>query len=202
MEPLRFEGERIAFEYYQHLLSPEESDELYALLKSTCFPNGAKRRTNQTYGPPTGWWPPLGRGGVRYTVKFKNNTVTRRATNWNQLPLLLKYKLRLEQLTNSKYNYVVIQYYPDGRTGINPHRDKEMTSGTVIVGISLNAIRRLILDPPYRNKTDTVPVRVYLEHGSAYLLKPPTNDYWSHSIEVDPEVTEDRISLTYRYLEQ
>jgi len=81
----------------------------------------------------------------------------------------------LEQLTNSKYNYVVIQYYPDGSKGIAQHRDKEMTSGTVIAGISLNAVRRLILEPPYRNKIDTVPVRVSLEHGSVYLLKPPTN---------------------------
>jgi hypothetical protein len=44
-------------------------------------------------------------------------------------------------------------------------------------------------------------LKIPLVSGSLYILKPPTNDHWAHSIEKEPEVKEPRISLTYRYTE-
>lgn len=183
--------ERLHFEYHPLFLSHEEADELYSILKSKCFPKSSNRRSNVTYGDE----------GVSYTVQFKNNTIVRVAIPWSEFPLLLKYKHRLEQLTGMRFNYVVIQRYPSGKIGIAPHRDKEMKSGTVIAGISLYTPRIIALHPPRYNRIDREIVRGLLQNGSLYLLYPPTNDHWSHEIEVDDSITGERISLTFRYVE-
>lgn len=72
-----------------------------------------------------------------------------------------------------------------------------MKRGTDICGLSLGyETRDLILIPPPFNKNDKEKLCISLPPGSLCILKPPTNNYWMHSIAKD-ETTTPRISLTY-----
>ena len=152
-------------------------------------------RVNQNYGDP----------GLKYQLKFggyngrPEKIIERKVLPWDDLPILDPIKEMLLETTGSTYNYCVIQRYPNGRVGINPHKDKEMLPGSLIAGISLGANRRLTLIPPRYNKVDGNPITIELPAGSLYLLKDPTNCHWQHSIEKD-ETNIPRISLTFRTL--
>jgi alkylated DNA repair dioxygenase AlkB len=54
-------------------------------------------------------------------------------------------KERVEAITKNKYSIYVMQRYPYGNIGINPHRDKEMVPGTTICGVSLGQTRVLTM---------------------------------------------------------
>ena len=114
------------------------------------------------------------------------------------LPCLMDIKLKLEQFIKTQYdmmvtfNCCVVQRYSSGRVVIKAHRDKEMTEGTMICGISLGQKRTLTM---YKYKTPILSQP--LDHGSLYLLLPPTNDFFAHSIPTD-DSKQVRISLTFR----
>ena len=133
--------------------------------------------------------------GISYDITFKGKLVRYPTRLWAELPILEIIKTYVEQLTGQTYTVCVVQRYPNGTIGINPHRDKEMKPGTTILGVSfqsdLTETRNMTFE--YKGNKVTVP----LTAGSVYVLHPPTNDYWSHSIEKDNTVGV-RMSLTFR----
>jgi len=160
----------------------------------------------------------VGDAGKEYTITFggyggrPENTIIRRAIPWEEISCgqsLLAIKRMVEWTTNvpeGTYTICVVQYYPHGRVGIHPHRDKEMLPGTTsrplgrragICGISLGATRTLEMSPPHF-LPDEPPLRLELGNGSMYVLLPPTNDWWKHSIVKDQDIDIPRISLTFR----
>ena len=189
--------ERFQVDFYSSFLTPDEAEALYNHLEQTVVWSNQitpGRRVNQNYGD----------AGISYKLVFGPKVVVRKVILWGPdsgVPgaVLWAIKERLTTLTGSPYNYVVIQRYPNGKVGIAPHRDKEIGSGTDISGVSLGYPRTLTLTPPRYNQVDTLPLKLSLGSGSLYVLKPPTNDHWAHSIEKDPEILWPRISLTYRY---
>ena len=44
------------------------------------------------------------------------------------------------------------------------------------------------------------PIKITLEHGSALVMKFPTNETWYHSLPVRKNVTNSRINLTFRLI--
>ncbi len=169
-----------------NFLSQEDARKIFDIIErrapfGSARRNKEKYRTKVTYGDP-GW---------EYTIQFGDNTAVYKATPWSKLPILLEIKEKLEGLTDVKYNFCVVQRYPHGGVIIKKHRDKEMTPGTTICGVSLGATRTFRLSR--RNKEYDIP----LPSGTLYLLRPPTNDYWCHEILTGP-TREARISLTFR----
>lgn len=198
-----YQKDRLLVEFYPNFLSSEETTALFHHLDQSISWScqiTPGRRVNQNYGDQ----------GISYQITVGYNrpsgpvTVNRVVEPWGvdskaPGPVLWAIKERLTALTNNNYNYVVVQRYPSGKVGINRHRDKEIKSGTDIAGISLNATRILTLTPPkWISESE---LKISLTPGSLYILKSPTNDHWLHSIEKEPEVTQPRISLTYRYIE-
>lgn len=175
---------------YNNLLGPKMSMGIYQhILDHIVIPPIIKKRFNRTYGDE----------GLVYTIEFggyggkPGKTVERVALPWSDIPHLKKLKRIVERVTNSVYTYCVVQYYPCGKVGIKPHRDKEMTPGSVIAGLSVGQSRTLRMSRRGENLDLEIP------SGSLYVFYPPTNDYWSHSILTD-ESTHPRISLTFRTL--
>lgn len=187
-----YKGERFNVEFYPSFLSEAEATILYNHIESSAKWSSKitpGKRVNANYGDP----------GVSYQLKIRDAIIDRKVLPWKELPILELVRDRLINLSKSKYNYCVVQRYPSGNVGIKAHRDKEMKSGTDIAGVSLGSKRTLILYPPNYNGVNTMAVKLELPPGSLYILKPPTNDHWTHSIEKDGTVTAPRISLTFRY---
>jgi hypothetical protein len=186
-------GSRFNFDFYPEFLSSGEADSLFSLIERKIRWNRKITpglRVNQTYGDP----------GVSYTLHIRGTTIVRKATDWNTFPELFDLKCKVEEITDSKYNYCVIQRYPSGKVGIKKHRDREMTSGTTIAGLSIGAQRELIMYPDVRaiGSFSNKPINIKLNSGSLYVFNPPTNDYWLHSIEPDLSISKPRISITFR----
>ena len=172
---------------YETFLSKDESIKIFNMIKEK-VPLVKNKRSNLTFGDD----------GLVYEIKFGgyyNKPITiikRQCIPWKELPILIELRDKVSKLTKEKYNFCVIQRYSKG-VGISPHRDKEMKKETTICGLSLGNTRILIMSPPKFVKEP--PIKIELNPGSLYILKSPTNDYWTHCIE---KKGEERISLTFR----
>jgi alkylated DNA repair dioxygenase AlkB len=188
-------GRALNVRFFRQQYLPTRAQEIFDVIENEAKwskPITAGRRTNQTYGDE----------GLVYKVSFGGygdrplKEVERSAQPWTDITILPELKRDVERITGERYNFCVIQRYPTGKVGMKPHRDKEMVSGTTICGLSFGATRKLTLTPPKFFVDQTVR-EFTLASGSLYLLCPPTNDKWMHSIEPDDTI-EPRISLTFR----
>lgn len=169
-------------DFFLEYLSKKEADHLYHILETTIEWKKGNRRQKYTYGDE----------GLEYVIWFSNGIGRYKCIPWEKLPILFEFKERLEKLVQHRFTTCVIQYYPHGKVCIKPHRDKEMKPGTTIVGLSVGATRYLRLA-----RLD-IEYNIDLPHGSVYIFRPPTNDWFSHSIPRDESVLTPRFSLTFR----
>jgi len=116
---------------------------------------------------------------------------------WSKEMLILKNKL--EEITQFKFDYVLINYYRDGKDYISYHSDREAIGDgkNVICSISLGATRKFVL----KHLDKTIPKRPFiLENGSLIIMKGDnTQIYWKHSITKTTVFAEARINLTFRH---
>lgn len=142
----------------------------------------------------------LGDENIDYITNYKGNITHRPTERYPNCILNIKKKLERFMKNNYnddiKFNVCIIQRYPTGKIGILPHRDKEMVHGTKICGISLGQPRILEIGQGFQKSYKTI-VSHELSNGSLYIMIPPTNDKYTHSIRKD-ESSEVRISLTFR----
>ena len=121
-----------------------------------------------------------------------NKTIHTPILPWESFPELLILAKRIQETTSQSYNTCVIQIYNSGSVGIKPHRDKEMKYGTNIASISLGETRSMYFERRGYEQLD-----IPLVAGDLCIIKPPTNDYWLHSIPTD-STKNTRISLIFR----
>lgn len=187
-----YTSNKLDLDLYTSILPPDQATEIFNFIETTVpWPKpdqNHRRRVNQSYGDP----------GINYRLQFGGyggkplKVIDRAVKPWEELQILPTLRDYVAEITQSQYNYCVVQRYPTGNVGIKPHRDREMRPDTNIAGLSFGATR--ILSMSYRGET----IRIPLPSGSLYVLKPPTNSFWSHCIEVDPTITDVRLSLTFR----
>lgn len=192
----------------RQFLSPQLADELLARLETMNWrKKGKGKRERKDLGEP----------GVEYTIEFHNkgknvscSTIVRRQVeDWSQEKEILAARDKLMTLLQQSpdkdiepLNYCVIQRYDNGSVGMKKHRDAEMDGKGPICGISLGSTRSLTLTPPPW-QCFSVPHTLQVDHRSIYLIRPPTNDYWMHSIDTLPVDSPDhnkvRYSITFRH---
>jgi alkylated DNA repair dioxygenase AlkB len=102
----------------------------------------------------------------------------------------------LQGPTIPKINSCLINYYRDGESCIQPHRDNIDSFGErpTIVGLSIGAKRQLKL---YHNKK-TTHYNLELDDNSLFIMAGGSQIYFRHEIPVEPECREERWSLTFR----
>src|SRR5260221_2436477 len=112
--------------------------------------------------------------------------------------LLLDIKNRVETVTATSFNSVLLNYYRDNRDSMGFHSDDEPELGArpVIASLSLGEVRTLILK--HRLNKLVKPVRLRLTSGSLLLMKGETQRYWSHGIAKESRPCGPRINLTFR----
>lgn len=180
-------------DFYPQLLTPDLAQAWYLYLDSI-LPHDATRSSVL-----------FGDTGLIYRVTYRGNTSERKVHSWDTIHALPQLKSLVENITNQTYTVCVIQRYPSGKVGISPHKDKEMVLGTRISGLSLGATRTISFlkpSPIWTGKptydTTVEPINITLTSGSLYVMNPPTNQKWLHSIVQEPAIKESRISLTFR----
>ena len=133
--------------------------------------------------------------GKDHAVVFRGKEVVRKAQPFTEN--ILKIKKRIENYTGEIYNSAFVQYYPSGKVGINPHRDKEVKRGC-ICSISIGDTRNFT----FRRENEKLELK--LDHASLLIIRPPTNFYWTHELEPKVEFSGEekwRLSIIFRILE-
>ena len=112
--------------------------------------------------------------------------------------LLRDIKKRVETVSATAFNSVLLNYYRDNRDSMGFHSDDEPELGArpIIASLSLGEERTFVL----KHKVNKLskPVRLRLESGSLLLMKGETQLYWKHGIAKESRPCGPRINLTFR----
>lgn len=111
-------------------------------------------------------------------------------------PQLARVRLELEALTGSRFAYVLLNRYRNGRDSVAWHNDREVGGlAPVIASLTLGATRAFDL----RSKSDRARfVSVDLDHGDLIVMRGATQRNWEHRVPKDARIAGERINLTFR----
>lgn len=139
-----------------------------------------------------------------YKYEIRGEKIESPVIPWEYFPELLEIREKIysllcnevdkDNINRQTFHTCSVHVYMTGDTQIKPHRDKEMKSGTIIASISLGSTRTMRFQR-YENTVD-----FELLQGTLCLIRPPTNDYWLHSIPQDDTKTI-RVSIIFRNCE-
>lgn len=108
---------------------------------------------------------------------------------------MLAIKKRIENHVKHKFSVCVCIYYPDGNAGVDFHSDEVAFGNTdIIPSISLGEEREFCL----REKKTREVHSFQLKHGSLLTMGPGCQQYYEHSLPIDPKYLKPRINLTFR----
>ena len=112
-------------------------------------------------------------------------------------PDLQRIRSAVEELSDWRFNSVLLNLYRDGRDGMGWHSDDEPELGAepVIASVSLGATRRFCMRHRKRRKEVH---SIDLEHGSLLLMQGSTQHQWLHSVPKTTRPVGERINLTFR----
>jgi alkylated DNA repair dioxygenase AlkB len=143
-----------------------------------------------------GKWHKLRRQSAWYgTADYRYSGQIKTAQPW--LPVLLEIKTQVEELTKDSYQGVLLNYYPDGLSGMGWHADDErdLVPNAAIASVSFGATRRFDL-----RHRDGEKLSIDLEDGSVLMMAGELQQYWKHQVPVQRRVKEPRINLTFRVM--
>jgi alkylated DNA repair dioxygenase AlkB len=113
-------------------------------------------------------------------------------------PDLLELKVKVESMTNSTFNSVLLNLYRNGRDHMSYHCDDEQELGSqpTIVSVSLGEQR--IFQLKHRYLKDLKPVKLVLGSGSLMVMAGELQKFWLHRINPTKRAIGPRINLTFR----
>eukprot|EP01126_Amoeba_proteus_P038884 TRINITY_DN4074_c0_g2_i4.p2 TRINITY_DN4074_c0_g2~~TRINITY_DN4074_c0_g2_i4.p2 ORF type:complete len:138 (+),score=24.98 TRINITY_DN4074_c0_g2_i4:403-816(+) len=113
---------------------------------------------------------------------------------------VLTIKSTIEKMFDFSFDYVLMNFYRDGRDYIAFHSDGEAlpVGKEIIAGLSLGASRRFLLKKNTSDKNGPDRYEFMLNSGSLLVMAGTTQKYWKHSVPKMLKVKEPRLSLTFR----
>lgn len=98
------------------------------------------------------------------------------------------------------FNHVLANRYRDGRDSMGFHAvgEPELGADPVVATVSLGGTRPFVLKP--RNPIDGKPLKVELAHGSLLIMGGPRQHHYVHGIPRRAAATDERVSLTFRWV--
>ncbi|WP_339703266.1 alpha-ketoglutarate-dependent dioxygenase AlkB [uncultured Marixanthomonas sp.] len=177
--------------YYPHFFSEKKAYTYFeTLLKETNWQQDDITVFGKTYKQPrlTALY---GENGKSYS--YSGITMTPLPLT----PVLTKIKNKVEEISNVKFNVVLLNLYRDGKDSNGWHSDdeKELGENPVIASVSFGAERIFHL----KHKQDKASkYKVNLKNGSLLVMKGQTQHFWKHQIPKTKKSVSPRINLTFR----
>ena len=115
-------------------------------------------------------------------------------------PLVWQLTDRVNQLCQTHFNSVLLNWYADGQQHMGWHSDDEAELGQdpQIASLSLGQQRFFDL----KHKTCGTQLKLELGHGSLLLMAGQCQQYWQHRVPKMASAKEGRINLTFREIKQ
>jgi alkylated DNA repair dioxygenase AlkB len=122
-----------------------------------------------------------------------SNTIKRALAQTKEL---LELKQIVEELAGTKFNSCLLNLYHNGNEGMGWHSDDEKPLGknNTIASLSFGAERKF----SFKHKQTKQIASLVLEHGSLLIMKDNTQSNWLHSLPISKNITQPRINLTFR----
>ncbi len=179
---------------YRNFFNRAESHQIFqALLSKIKWRQDKMKLYGKEYELPrlTAWY---GDDGKSYTF----SGIPMNPDAWT--PTLLAIKSRIEEVTQAKFNSVLLNLYRSGRDGVSWHSDDEPELGKnpIIASVSFGETRRFQLRHKLDKSLDKV--EITLTHGSLLIMKGSTQHLWQHQIPKSAKSLRERINLTFRII--
>nr|QBK90704.1 MAG: alkylated DNA repair dioxygenase [Pithovirus LCPAC201] len=135
-------------------------------------------------------------------MSYRYSGKTRPANPWT--PCLLAIKTEVERITGQKYNFAVINYYPDGRSKLGWHSDDErdLVSESIIASVSFGAKRdfQVRIKPLEKGGKPGPIINIPLESGDLLTMEGDFQKELKHSVPARARVKDYRINITFRLI--
>ena len=176
---------------YPSLLSNQEADQLFDSLKTSIIWEKHKIKLyGRVHDVPrlTAWYGDPNKSYEYSGIKLKTRL-------WNSA--LLKIREKIETISKTKYNSVLLNLYRSGSDSVLWHSDDEPELGKnpVIGSLSLGEAREFQMKHKYNRDLKQ---NILLQHGSFLLMKGKTQHNWLHQIPKRKNLKGERINLTFR----
>lgn len=114
-------------------------------------------------------------------------------------PLLVEIKNKIENLIQTKFNVVLLNYYRNGSDSMGWHSDNEPELGQnpTIASLTLGAER--VFEFKYLPNSK-IRHKLLLENGSLLIMQGNTQHLWQHQIAKSKKIISPRINLTFRQI--
>ena len=176
---------------YPSLLSNQEADQLFDILKTSIIWEKHKIKLyGEVHDVPrlTAWYGDPNKSYEYSGIKLKTRL-------WNAG--LLKIREKIETISKTKFNSVLLNLYRSGSDSVLWHSDDEPELGKnpVIGSLSLGEAREFQMKHKYDRNLKQ---KIFLQHGSFLLMKGKTQHNWLHQIPKRKNLKGERINLTFR----
>lgn len=178
--------------FYENVFTSQDSDRLFQTLYDDV-------NWQQDYLTMMGRSFPIPRLTAWYGDRDKSYTysgITMNPSVWTGTLLYVKEKV--EPLSGTHFNSVLLNLYRDGRDSVAWHSDDEPELGKnpIIASVSFGGVRKF----SFRHRWDEEAVNIDLMSGSLLLMRGETQHYWLHQLpKTQKEITK-RINLTFRVI--
>jgi len=179
---------------YPHFIKPEKADNYFRWLMDNI---NWKQESVFLYGKEhnvprlSAWYGDEGKS-------YEYSGVRAEAISWN--PILISIKEKIETISGTKYNSVLVNLYRDGSDGVAWHSDDEPELGAdpIIASISFGEARQFQLK---HKKQRDLTKSLVLPHGSLLLMGKKTQLNWLHQVPKSKRTLDPRINLTFRLVD-
>ena len=139
----------------------------------------------------------------RLTAWVGDHAYTYSRLTWPPAPWgisLRAIRQRVEELTGTSFNGVLLNLYRDGYDSMGWHSDDEPELGRqpVIASLSLGAPRRFVFRAL---KNHAHKFRLILNHDSLLIMSGETQSHWQHALPKTTKPVAARINLTFRWVD-
>lgn len=134
-----------------------------------------------------------------YGDKDKNYSFSGITLNPNPwIDEILVVKRKVEQLTNSKFNSVLLNRYRNGNDSISWHTDAEKVLGEspLIASVNFGAERKFQI----RHINTKEKKEIVLSNGSLIIMQGEFQHFWQHQVPKTNTSIGERINLTFRQI--
>lgn len=113
---------------------------------------------------------------------------------------LLHLKQRIEKLSGSSFNSVLLNWYRDGQDSLSWHADdeKELGLNPIIASANFGATRDFQLR---RNDDHDHKISLPLRHGTLLIMRGELQQHWRHAVPKRANVAVARFNLTFRTIQ-
>lgn len=117
------------------------------------------------------------------------------ANPWNEGLLFLKNKI--EKISQTTYNSVLLNWYRNGSDYMGWHTDNEPELGMnpTIASVNFGAERRFLFR---RKNQHEEKIELILQNGSLLIMSGAIQHYWQHALPKSAKISAHRINLTFR----